>query len=77
MTTTVLSVEPGAARIRRDRDRWDIDHRPALLQGFDGAWELTSGGRHVRWFDRLADARTWLRGPDGQAWLDSLPKADS
>jgi hypothetical protein len=70
---TVLSVEPGAARIRRGADRWPIEHRPALFQGYSGAWELCRGGRHVRWFERQADARAWLRSDEGRAWLDSLP----
>ena len=31
-------------------------------------WYILSG------VDTFADAKAWLFGPDGQAWLDQLPR---
>ena len=76
MTTTLRCLDFGVYQVRQVGQRYT---RPVTLERATRGtadWQLLDGDHGCWRFGTFADAKAWLFGPDGQAWLDQLPRAE-
>jgi len=66
-------IDGGRYEVLRGADRFAWPGGPMVLSTWAG-WDVVAGGHVDRHFRRMSDARVWLDSPEGEAWLDSLPK---
>ena len=77
MTVVIRCVDFGVYDIRQTRQRYT---RPVTLERdhkHGGDWQLYDGPHGAWRFTTFAEAKAWLNGPDGPAWLDQLPRAEA
>lgn len=74
MTVTIRCVDFGVYDIRQIGQHYT---RPVTLERDGNDWQLHDGP-HESWrFTTFAEAKAWLNGPDGLAWLNQLPRAEA
>ena len=72
MNVTMRCLEFGVYDVRAGR-RFT---QPVRLRKGDTDWQLFDGDHGCWRFTTFAEAKTWLNGVDGRAWLDQLPRAE-
>ena len=73
MTVIIRCVDFGVYDIRQTRQHYT---QPVTLERDHTDWQLHNGPSESWRFTTFAEAKAWLNGPDGEAWLDQLPRAE-